>query len=60
MTMLKLLIIMLVAYIMIYSIVDRICKCIEECATVNGYTKCMEESIKYEQSRDQKSGEEEN
>jgi hypothetical protein len=51
---------MLVAYIMIYSIVDRICKCVEECATVNGYTKCMEESIKYEQSGDQKSGEEEN
>lgn len=60
MTMLKLLIIMLVAYIMIYSIVDRICECAEECATVKGYTKFMEESIKYEQSRDQKSGEEEN
>lgn len=55
----KILIIMLVAYIMIYSIVDRICKCVEECATVNGYTKFMEEGFKYEQSRDPKSGEEE-
>lgn len=60
MTMIKFLVIMLVAYIMVYSIVDRICKCVEECTTVNGYTKFMEESIKYEQSRDQKSGEEEN
>ena len=39
------LIILIVLYICAYSLVDRICKCIEHCALAKGYAKLEEAKI---------------
>jgi hypothetical protein len=45
MTLLQQLIILVVLYICAYSLVDRICKCIEHCASAKGYAKLEEAKI---------------
>lgn len=45
MTLLQQLIILVIAYICTYSLVDRICKCIEHCALAKGYAKLEEAKI---------------
>lgn len=45
----------LLVYICIYSIVERICKCIEYKANAESYAKFNERMIKYDQSRNAES-----
>lgn len=45
MTLLQQLIVLVVLYICAYSLVDRICKCIEHCASAKGYAKLEEAKI---------------
>ena len=45
MTLLQYLIIFVIAYICAYSLVDRICKCIEHCASAKEYAKLEEAKI---------------
>jgi hypothetical protein len=45
----------LLGYICIYSIVERICKCIEHKAIAESYAKFNEGMVKYEQSGNAKS-----
>lgn len=45
MILLQQLIILIVLYICAYSLVDRICKCIEHCALAKGYAKLEEAKI---------------
>lgn len=32
----------ILVYICIYSLIDRICKCVEHCATAKGFSKAVE------------------
>ena len=41
-TVMQLIIMFLIGYVCLYSLVDRIMKCIEHCATAKGYSKFRE------------------
>lgn len=45
MTLFQQLIVFVVLYIGAYSLVDRICKCVEHCASAKGYAKLEEAKI---------------
>lgn len=39
------LICILLAYLCLYALISRVCKCIEHCASAKGYAKIEEEKI---------------
>lgn len=42
MTMMQQIILILIVYILVYALIDRICKCIEHCAIARAYGKFKE------------------
>ncbi len=36
----------LIIYVAVYTIVDRICKCVEHCATVKSFIECAKDPEK--------------
>lgn len=45
MTLIQQLIILIILYLCAYTLIDRICKCIEHCATAKAYSKFRENGV---------------
>lgn len=45
MTFVQTAVIFLILYLCIYALIDRVCKCIEHCATARAYSKSKENGI---------------
>lgn len=45
MTLIQQIIVLIILYLCVYTLIDRICKCIEHCATARAYSKFRENGI---------------
>lgn len=50
---LEIVLLMLVAYASIYSIVDRICKCKENCSLSNSFSEFIKNNEKFKEKTDE-------
>lgn len=55
MTLIQQLIVLIILYLCVYTLIDRICKCVEHCATAKAYSKFRENDtlISLEKSHEQ-------
>lgn len=45
MTLVQQIIVLIILFLCVYTLIDRICKCIEHCATAKAYSKFRENGI---------------